>query len=285
MLLPYRAGFSFGGKLGKWAFHVLAKEKKKTLQHLRMAFGSEKSEREIEKIGEAVFEHYGQMLAELALIDKLIPKFDDYVRASGYENFDKGLAAGKGIVVIIAHFGNWEIMGGYTAMKGYPCNVIARRIYFDKYDRLLVNLRKKLKMQNIYRDESPKKMLAVLKRNQMLGFVVDQDVESVEGVFVDFFNRPAYTPTAPVRFALASGAVMLPVFMIREGMRHHMIVEPAIELTDTGNKEEDVRINTQKWVSIQEKYIRQYPHLWVWNHKRWKTTPPPPAAEVGAEAL
>jgi lauroyl/myristoyl acyltransferase len=53
-----------------------------------------------------------------------------------------------------------------------------------------------------------------------------------------------------------------------------MIVGEAIELTDTGNKEEDVRTNTQKWVTIQEKYIRQYPHLWVWNHKRWKTAPP-----------
>jgi KDO2-lipid IV(A) lauroyltransferase len=274
-LLPYKVGFSFGGNAGKLAFHLLTKEKNKTLNHLRMAFGKEKSEKEIHRIGEAVFEHYGRMLAELALIDKIIPRFDDFVRASGYENFDKALAAKKGVVVTIAHFGNWEIMGGYTAMKGYLCTVIARRIYFEKYDRLLVNLRKKLKMENIYRDESPKKMLGVLKKNRMLGFVVDQDVESVEGVFVNFFGCPAYTPTAPVRFAVASGAALLPVFMIREGMRHHMIVEPAIELVDTGNKEEDIRTNTQKWVTIQEKYIRKYPHLWVWNHKRWKTTPLP----------
>ena len=274
-LLPYRVGFSFGGTVGKIVFHILPKEKKKTLSHLRMAFGNEKSEKEIRGIGQRVFENYGKTLAELALIDKLIPRFDEFVTASGYENFDKGLQAGQGVVVTIAHFGNWEIMGGYTAMKGYPCNVIARRIYFEKYDRLLVGLRQKMKMKNIYRDESPKQMLGVLRRNQMLGFVVDQDVASVDGVFVNFFGRPAFTPTAPVRFATTAGAPIVPVFIIRNGMKHHMIVESAIDLVDTGNKEEDIRTNTQKWVSVQERYIRKYPHLWVWNHKRWKTIQSP----------
>ena len=273
-LLPYQLGFKIAGSLGKLAFHLIKKEKEKTLTHLRMAFGAEKSEKEILKIGEAVFEHYGRTLFELAMIDKIIPRFDDFVHASGYENFDKALKGGKGVVVTIAHFGNWEIMGGYTALKGYPCTVIARKIYFEKYDRLLVNLRNKMKVQTIYRDESVRKMLHVFKENRMLGFVVDQDVESVDGVFVNFFNRPAYTPVAPVRFAKTTGAPIIPVFIVRDGMKHHMIVEPAIDLVDTGNKDSDTKVNTQAWVAIQEKYIRQYPHLWVWNHKRWKTAPP-----------
>ena len=273
-LLPYKLGFSIAGALGRLVFRALRKEKAKTLSHLRLAFGAEKSEAEILKIGESVFEHYGHTLFELAMIDKIIPRFDDFVRASGYEHFDKALKAGKGVVVTIAHFGNWEIMGGYTALKGYPCTVIARKIYFEKYDRLLVDLRNKMNVRTIYRDESIRKMLHVFKENRMLGFVVDQDVESVDGVFVDFFNRPAYTPVAPVRFAIATGAPIIPVFIVREGMRHHMIVEPAIELVSTGDKEADIKANTQKWVAVQEKYIRRYPHLWVWNHKRWKTVPP-----------
>ena len=272
-LFPYRVGFSFGGTIGKLAFHLLPKEKKKTVSHLRLAFGDTRSDKELLAIGQAVFEHYGKTIAELGLIDKIIPRFDDFVSAEGYEHFDKALAAGKGVVVTIAHFGNWEIMGGYTALKGYPCNVVARKIYFEKYDRLLVEVRTKLKLKNIYRDEPVRKMLGVLKANGMLGFVVDQDVGSVEGVFVQFFNRPAFTPTAPVRFAVASGAPIIPVFIVRKGMRHRMIVEPPIELVETGNKERDLVTNTQKWVDIQEKYIRRYPHLWVWNHKRWKTQP------------
>lgn len=272
-LVPYKIGFRMAGSLGESVFHLLKKEKKKTLSHLRMAFDQEKTEQEITKIGENVFQHYGQTLFELAMLDKIIPRFDDFVYATGYENFDKGLQAGKGVICTIAHFGNWEIMGGYTAMKGYPCVVIARKIYYEKYDKLLVEIRNRMKVETIYRTDSARVMLKVLKNNRMLGFVVDQDVDSVEGVFVNFFGRPAFTPVAPVRFAMLTGAPIVPVFIIREGMRHHMIVESAIKMTQTDNKEEDIKTNTQKWVAIQEKYIRQYPHLWVWNHKRWKTVP------------
>lgn len=272
-LFPYTLGFKIAGDLGKFTFHVLDKEKKKTLSHLEMAFDREKDQKDLMKIGESVFEHYGQTLFELAMLDRIIPRFDDFVYATGYENFDKGLKAGKGVICTIAHFGNWEIMGGYTAMKGYPCVVIARKIYYEKYDKLLVDIRNRMKVETIYRTDSVREMLKVLKHNRMLGFVVDQDVDSVEGVFVNFFGRPAFTPIAPVRFATLTGAPIIPVFIVREGMRHHMIVEPAIEMTQTDNKEEDIKTNTQKWVAIQEKYIRQYPHLWVWNHKRWKTVP------------
>ena len=273
LFLPYQTGFSFGGTLGKLTFRLLPKEKKRTLAHLRLAFQGEKSEKEIWEVGQKVFEHYGKTLAELALLDKLIPRFDEFVTTSGYEHLDNGLRAGKGIIITTAHFGNWEIMGGYSATKGYPLTVIARKIYFEKYNQLLVSTRAKMKVETIYRDDSIRLMLGVLKKNRILGFVVDQDIDFADGIFVNFFNRPAYTSIAPVRFAMATGAPIIPAFVIREGMKHHVIVEPPIELVRSGSEEEQVKANTQKWVSIQEKYIRKYPDMWVWNHRRWKTTP------------
>jgi KDO2-lipid IV(A) lauroyltransferase len=269
--IPYRAGFAFVSFLGRITFHVLAKERKKTLGHLRTGFGSEKTEEEIQKIGEAVFEHYARSVFELSKIEKIIPEFDKWVSAEGYENFDKGLEKRKGIIAVIAHFGNWEIMGGYSAHRGYPCTVIAKKIYFEKFNNLLVSIRKKLNLEIIYRDSSAKSMLSVLRKNRILGFVVDQDIDSVEGVFVNFFNRPAFTPSAPVRFSMISGAPIIPIFCVREGIKHHVIVESPIELVSTDDKEADLQTNTQKWVAVQEKYIRRYPHLWVWNHRRWKT--------------
>ncbi len=273
LCFPYHFGFWFGGMLGRTVFSVLPKERERTLSHLRLAFGGEKTEAEMKKIGRSVFEHYGYMAAEFLLMDKLIADFDSYVSTSGTENLDNALRAGKGGILAVAHFGNWEIMGGYHALKGYPLTVIARKIYFEKYNRFLVNLRKKMKVETVYRDESVRAMLGVLRKNRLLGFVVDQDVDSVDGVFVNFFGRPAFTPIAPVRFAMTTGAPIIPAFIIREGIRHRVIVEPPVEMVDTGKKEEDIRENTQRWVNVQERYIRQYPHLWVWNHRRWKTIP------------
>ncbi len=271
MLLPFSLGYHFAGFVGKSAFYLLPKEKKKVITHLKMAF-PEMSDADIVKLGARNFQNYGYTLAELVLMDKQIGKLDKLITVEGREHFDKGLAAGKGLVAVSAHFGNWEMLAGYLSYSGYPGSVVARRIYYDKYNDLLVGMRAKMKLKTLYRDESPRDILKALKENRVLGILGDQDVSSVDGVHVNFFGRPAYTPSAPVRLAMRLGVPVIPCMMIREeGLKHRLIIEPALELDQTGDEEKDVISNTQKWVSIQENYIRKYPHLWVWNHKRWQT--------------
>ena len=271
-LLPFDFAFNFGGAVGRFSFRILTKERKKTLAHLEAAF-PEKTSKELKKIGEQVFENYGFIIAELGLLEKLIPRLKNDLTVEGREHFDAARAKGNGVIAVTAHFSNWELLGGWLAMSGYPGSVVARRIYYEKYDRLLVATRAKMKLETIYRDESPRRILKALHDNRVLGIVPDQDVDTVDGVFVDFFGKPAFTPSAPVRFAMTSGAPLVPCFLIREGKRYRIVIEPPILIQDTGDKEKDLIANTQKWVSIQERYIRQYPHLWVWNHKRWKTLP------------
>ena len=274
-LFPYRLAVRIGGLLGLVAFYLVPKERKKTIDNLRIAFGSEKTERELYLIARQVFENYGFIAAETNLVHKIIPHIDEWIKIDGRELIDEALKKRNGIAGVVAHFDNWEFLAGYLATIGYPVTVIARKIYYEKYNDLVMEVRRKLKVRTIYRDESPRKMLQVLRDNGILGFVADQDVDSVDGIFVDFFGHPAYTPVAPVRFAMASGAPLMLSFLIREGLRHRVVIEKPIELTMTGDKENDLKVNTQKWVNIQEKYIRQYPHLWVWNHNRWKSKPQP----------
>src|SRR6185503_11675146 len=114
--------------------------------------------------------------------------------------------------------------------------VIARCIYYERYDRLLVDVRSQMKLETIYRDDSPRRVLRALKENRVLGVVADQDVDTVEGVFVDFFGQPAYTPAAPARLAAATGAALIPCFIIREGMYHRIVIEPPVLLEETGER-------------------------------------------------
>ena len=269
MLFPFSVGFAFGGFIGRLCYHLLTKERQKMHRHLKLAF-PEKSDEEIQKIAKANFEHYGQTLAELSLIDKILPHINDIVRTTGFHHFPDAYK-NEGAIVLVAHFGNWELMAGYGTANGHPMTVIAREIYYEKYNQLLVGLRNKLGVKTIYRDNSPKEMLRAFKQSKVLVIVGDQDVEDLDGVMVDFFGRPAHTPVAPVRFAQVTGASIVPAFLIREGRKHHLVVEPPIRVPKESNTPEDIKRFTQQWVSLQEKYIRQYPHLWVWNHKRWKT--------------
>ena len=105
----------------------------------------------------------------------------------------------------------------------------------------------------------------------MVGILPDQDIDSVEGVFINFFNRRAYTPAGPVLLSMVSGAPIIPIFCVRQNGKHKFIVEEPIQLEITGDKEKDILVNTQKWSDVTERYIRQYPEQWVWMHRRWKT--------------
>jgi KDO2-lipid IV(A) lauroyltransferase len=181
------------------------------------------------------------------------------------------MAKGKGVIIVTGHFGNWEIMPITLKIKGYPGAVVGRRIYFEKYDRYLNSLRAYHGVNIIYRDESPRKILKIIRSGGIVGIVADQDVDSVEGVFVDFLGREAYTPAGPAALAKVTGAALIPAFMIRQGSKHRLIFDRPIELVDTGDKDKDLITNTQAWSDVVASYIRKYPDQWVWMHRRWKT--------------
>ena len=273
-LLPVRVSVYLATFLGRIAFRILKKYRRLTIENLKLAFGSEKTDEEIEGIARRVFENLGKNAAELVNFPKINKgNLDKWVSISDPRILDEAVKRGKGIIILTAHFGNWELTGLTLREKEYRGCVIGRRIYFDKYDKWLNELRRLHDVNVIYRDESPRKALKALKDNQIVGIVADQDVDSVEGVFVNFFGKAAYTPAGPVVLARATGAALIPALMVREGGRHVLKVEKPMELVDTGNRTQDLVTNTQKWSDIIEAYIRKYPDQWVWMHRRWKTKP------------
>ena len=271
-LLPISIGVRIAGLLGICAYLVLPKYRNIAIANLESAFYREKSPREIRRIAREVFANLARSACEVINFPKINEKnIDRFVRIEGIEHVDRSFEAGKGTIILASHFGNWELLGMTFRVKGYPGVTIGRKIYFYKYDNFLNGLRKSHDVNVIYRDDSPRKMLKVLKENRILGIVADQDVDSVEGVFVNFFGKPAYTPIGPAALARASHAEMIPCFVIRRRYGHVLKIEEPVKLVRTENKEADLVINTQRWSAVIESYIRRYPEQWVWMHKRWKT--------------
>ena len=270
--LPPEIGLWLAGKLGILAYLILRDYRKITLDNLRLAFGKEKSEAQLRAIAKNVFANLGRNAFELIQFSRInSSNINKLVEVKGREFIEGAFRLGKGVIIITAHLGNWELMAAAIRLNGYPGVTVGRRIYFHKYDSFLNRLRKIQDVDVIYRDESPRKILKVLKDNRIVGIVADQDVDSVEGVFVDFFGRSAYTPAGPAALAKVSGAALVPTFIVRENGRHTLIFEKPIEIADTGNKENDLVENTRRWSAVVESYIRRYPDQWVWMHRRWKT--------------
>jgi Kdo2-lipid IVA lauroyltransferase/acyltransferase len=272
LFLPYNIAVGLGGLCGRAVYVMLARYRKLTQEHLEIAFNGSLTKKQINLIARSVFINLGMGLAEVLSLPKIKNRLDRLIDIEGIEKIDKALSRGRGAIVLSAHFGNWELIPIYFASKGYPSNVVARPIYYEKYNEWVSFLRNSMGVNVIYRTDSPKRMVKLLKENQLLGIVADQDIKSVEGVFVDFFGKKANTPSAPVKLAHSVKTPLIPMLIVRCGLRHKIYVEDPILVEDVSG-EDWIESYTQKWSDVIESYIRKYPEQWVWMHKRWKTMP------------
>lgn len=275
-VLPRRFLLRVAAGGGRIAFRALKKERGKTLHNLSLVFGGKKTPEEIEDIARRVFINLSKNLIDWILLDRMTEaQLKGLVDIEGREKIERVLARGKGVIVLTAHIGNWEFLAAYVALFIRHGGVVGRKVYVDEYDRLLVEMRRKKRVETIYSTDSPKRILKILRDNCVIGILPDQDVEYLNGVFVDFLGRPAYTPTGPVAISLASGAEIVPAFLIRQADdRYRIFTEDPIALSRTGDKKKDLLENTARWSAVCERYILRYPEQWVWMHKRWKTKAP-----------
>lgn len=272
-ILPIDIGVALGKFLGRAVYFVLRKHRLQALANLRESFGSEMDEGQIKEMARGVFENLGMSLVELFNFPKINQaNIDRFVEVEGLEKIDRALKSGKGAIVLVAHLGNWELLAAYFGLKGYPANAVARPVRYEKYEKLLRSLREKKNINIIPRQGSFRSIIRILKKNQIVGILPDQDIDNIDGVFVDFFGRKAYTPTGPVTLAMASGAPIIPCFAIRKNGKHRLVVEDPVELELTGDRQKDLLVNTARWSGVVERYIREFPSQWVWVHRRWKTT-------------
>ncbi|MDE0040852.1 MAG: lysophospholipid acyltransferase family protein, partial [Candidatus Poribacteria bacterium] len=197
----------------------------------------------------------------------------EIVTFEGKAHIDGALAQGNGAIILTGHFGNWELLAANLVEQVAPLTPVARRLRSRRLDALVRSWRVAAGYSTIDRDNAARDILRCLKRNELIGVLVDVDT-SVEGVFVDFFGRPAFTPYSPVAIALKTGAPVLPTFIIRQpDDSHRVIVEPPLKLKKTGNRDQDFLSNTQMFTGIIESYVRRYPEQWIWMHERWKKQP------------
>lgn len=275
-LLPRRVLMKIARSSGRLGFYLVPRQRKKVLAHLHRVYAAQKSEAEMQRMARGVFEHLAMTAAEVLQFSKLtlseVRKIVDAEEA--LEVYNGLLKEGHGLISMTAHLGNWELLAGVFGLQGFQGGVLARRIYYERYNRWIVGLRKSLGIQTVYRDDSSRTILKMLKQNQIVGLLPDQDIAGLPGIFVDFFGKPAYTPVAPVKLCLASGAPILCNFLVHQpGDRYKLIIGEIIRPDPDMPKEKFIETATRRWMKNFEQVIREYPDQWAWMHDRWKTRP------------
>ncbi len=251
---------------GRLCFYLMPDQRARSLAHLELAFGGEKSARERRAIARASFQHLLLNFVEWTHMTGLsLERARGSIRIRGVEHLEHALGNG-GVVVLSPHLGNWELIAVAITLFVRGGAVVARRSRYPAIDRLTERMRLSNRIATIYRHQGVRPILRVLRSGNIVGTLIDQDIDKVEGAFAPFFGRLAFTPTAILAVARMAGASVVPVAIRREGAQHHIQIEPPLVLSKEGDAEEDARrVN-----AVTERQVRACPEQWVWMHERWK---------------
>ncbi len=255
-----------GARLGRWAFGASKKHRAIALENLARAF-PEKSVAEREQIARGVLVHFGRVMSDF-MRGRKRSKEELFATTTieGIEHLDNALAAGKGMMIVSAHFGNWERIGHAVSALGYTVHIIARDVKDPAMNALVDELRKAAGVHLISRGNAAMPTLKVLKRNEIVGILPDQNSDEL---FVPFFGQPCGTVTGPAVLSQRSGAPLVPVYCVRVGVgKYRFWIEPPL-VAEEGY--EPVEGMTRAVNASLERAIRQFPEQYLWIHNRWKS--------------
>jgi len=245
------------------------------MRNLRLAL-PEKSRREHVRILRGVFISLGRQFAELCLFPKYTKEnVGQVVVYDGFENFERALARGKGVLFLTAHLGAWELSAFAHSLHGHPLKIVMRPLDNVYLDRLSRHYRTMHGNSTVDKDDFVRGLLSAMKAGETVGILMDTNMTPPQGVFVDFFGIPACTASGLARIALRTDAAVVPGFTVWDPVlrKYRLRFEPAVHLIRTGNDDADAVANTALFTKIIEDYVRRYPDQWLWVHRRWKTRP------------
>ena len=269
--LPARVGLWMGRRLGDLAWAALPGRRAVVIGNLARAFGDARPPAALAEVGRRCFQHLGMTVVESCTFLFRPPAvLLSRVEMRGVEHVEAAAAMGRGLLLLTAHYGNWELLAASHVLQRWAVSVMVRPLDSGLLDPLIERLRLRSGVELISKRDGMRGTLDALRRRRMVGILLDQNTTYREGVFVPFFGIPASTSRGLAVIALRSGAPVVPVFIRRlPGGRHVVQAEPPIPAPDDG----DPTAYTAAFNRAIERAIRQAPEQWFWLHRRWKTRP------------
>lgn len=198
------------------------------------------------------------------------------LRQIAFDEWDKievVVSAGRGCILVLLHFGNWDIGGQVLALRGYGVNAVAEtqpgRINDD-----FIRIRQRRGMRLIPMEHGAASIVRALKRGEFLAILIDRPLRE-GGVEVEFFGRTVRIPDGPARLALRTGAAVVPAALPRlraDNDRVVALLDFSIAHPCTGDSERDVRELTQRVMRSHERVLRRYPDQWYMFRRFWEET-------------
>lgn len=197
-----------------------------------------------------------------------------FVEPEGWEHVESAYARGEGVIVVMGHFGNWELGAAYLGMRGIPVDAVAMHMANPFSDAFITRTRTRLGLNVVFDEHAVRRIPKALKDGHAVVLVSDQGAKGLAGTFVNFFGRPAKTPRGAAVFAMRNRLPMLFVAAVRQPDHRYRFHVTPVPIADTGDRERDIDATVQNYTAVLESYVRRYPEQYFWQHRRWKRQPP-----------
>ena len=255
-----------------------SKHHKIGMVNLNIAF-PEKDEGWKRRVLRRSFQQLGDQVVEISRMSRLTHQDAmrrvRYEEGRGLENYLRVHEQNRPVLFMTAHISAWEFLPTVHALYGHPLSFVVRSLDNPYLERWTTGLRRRAGNQVIAKHRSIRQILRTLKEGGDVGFLVDQNSQEKEGVYVPFFGHPASTNSALAALALKTAAPIVPGFMYPTRRRGHYVIRfyPPVELVKSDDPEQDVVEGTALLNRFIEEVIREYPHCWLWGHRRFQTQP------------
>lgn len=265
--LPLSLGRAAGRAVGRLAWHIVRRERRKALANIAIAFPEWPLHQRRATI-RAMFRHLGMSLFEIGWLPNLtLENLRKFTVVEGLDRVVAQVTAGRSVVIFTGHCGNWEWLA-YTGGLHGPVTVMQRERSEKGMAEFISGLRATAGIRTVDRGSAgaARELIQGLRKPGIFAFLIDQNIRA-ESAEVPFFGRLALTPIGPARLAIRGGALVGCAFVERraDGMQHVRFQE----LIETSRDDDPVELTTRVTAAIEDQ-IRRVPEQWVWMHDRWR---------------
>jgi KDO2-lipid IV(A) lauroyltransferase len=273
-LIPQKTAARLSRIMGRIWFVSDRRHRQVALSNLSRVYGDRLGAGQIRSMARNVFCNLVMLVFEIGwslhIKDSDIKK---HFRFRGMGNLQRALQEKKGVLILTAHIGNWELLIDAAGRIGMPISAIYRPLEFGPLDRFFIDLRRRSGATLFSKKSAMLGVMRSLKKNALIGVLLDQNSRRKHGVFADFFGTPASTSKGLALLARKTGAPVVPLFLVRDSGYFLAEFGKPLPKIMTGDKNKDIKAATLIYNKVIEDIIMRYPEQWFWVHRRWKKKP------------
>ena len=260
--------------VGGISYYIMGLRRDVACENFSHVLGKPCDDPQVRHVAHESFKNFAALMRDVMLYPSMsMQELDQRVTIRNPEHIAEGLARGKGIIIVSAHFGNMDLPSAVLAHRFAPIALVSEALRPQQLMDYLTKIRGDRQVNMNTYDRAPRKMIEALKRNEMAAFLIDFGVThhfDMHIVPVTLFGAETKFPTGPAQMALLTGAsIIVGHAHVADNGHIDVYTNPPLVVSRTKDRKHDIEAGMQKIAKLMEDFIRLYPEQWYIFRPMW----------------